>query len=58
MVLDFKDSQTNLRKYIVAATLARASDGGAIIAIILFVTQSGGSPFLAGILSACLMGIC
>lgn len=54
MVLDFKDSQTNLRKYIVAATLARASDGGAIIAIILFVTQSGGSPFLAGILSACL----
>lgn len=54
MTFDFKDSQTNLRKYIVAATLARASDGGAVIAIILFVTKAGGSTFLAGILGACL----
>lgn len=57
MTFDFKDSQTNLRKYIVAATLARASDGGAVIAIILFVTKAGGSTFLAGILGACLTAL-
>lgn len=37
----------------IAATLARVSDGGAIVAVILLVNTSGGSPAAAGLLGAC-----
>lgn len=42
-----------LARYVVAATLARVSDGGAIIAVVLLVTTTGGSPATAGLLGAC-----
>ncbi|MGI5351665.1 MFS transporter [Streptomyces sp. CA-250714] len=43
-----------LARYIIAATLARASDGGAVVAIVLLVTTSGGPGWLAGLLGACI----
>ncbi|MGF2210998.1 MULTISPECIES: MFS transporter [Streptomyces] len=42
-----------LARYIIAATLARTSDGGAVVAIVLMVNTSGGSGWLAGALGAC-----
>lgn len=42
-----------LARYVLAATLARVSDGGAIVAVILLVNTSGGSPAAAGLLGAC-----
>lgn len=42
-----------LTRYVVAATLARVSDGGAIVAVVLLVTTTGGSPATAGLLGAC-----
>jgi hypothetical protein len=42
-----------LARYVVAATLARTSDGGAVVAIVLLVTTSGGPVWLAGLLGAC-----
>lgn len=42
-----------LARYILAATLARVSDGGAIVAVVLLVNTSGGSAAAAGLLGAC-----
>jgi hypothetical protein len=42
-----------LSRYVLAATLARISDGGAIVAVVLLVNTSGGSPAAAGLLGAC-----
>ncbi|WP_203830278.1 MFS transporter [Actinoplanes palleronii] len=41
-----------LARYLAAATLARAADGGAVVAIVLLVTTSGGPGWLAGLLGA------
>lgn len=41
-----------LTRYVAAATLARAADGGAVVAIVLVVTTSGAPGWLAGILGA------
>ncbi|WP_425860841.1 MFS transporter [Arthrobacter sp. TWP1-1] len=43
-----------LARYVLAATLARSADGGAVVAIVLLVTASGGPGWLAGILGACI----
>ncbi len=43
-----------LARYVLAATLARSSDGGAVVAIVLLATTSGASEWLAGILGACI----
>ncbi|GAA3278750.1 MFS transporter [Paenarthrobacter aurescens] len=43
-----------LARYVLAATLARSSDGGAVVAIVLLATTSGASGWLAGILGACI----
>ncbi|MFF0094869.1 MFS transporter [Streptomyces canus] len=43
-----------LARYVIAATLARTSDGGAVVAIVLMVNTSGGSGRLAGALGACI----
>ena len=43
-----------LARYVVAATLARSADGGAVVAIVLLVTTSGAPGWLAGILGACI----
>jgi hypothetical protein len=43
-----------LARYVVAATLARSADGGAVVAIVLLVTTSGKPGWLAGILGACI----
>ncbi|MFT9474660.1 MFS transporter [Streptomyces sp. 11-1-2] len=43
-----------LARYVIAATLARTSDGGAVVAIVLMVNTSGGSGWLAGALGACI----
>ncbi len=41
-----------LARYVLAATLARSADGGAVVAIVLLVTTSGAPGWLAGILGA------
>ena len=41
-----------LIRYVAAATMARSADGGAVVAIVLMVTSSGGSGWLAGLLGA------
>lgn len=41
-----------LVRYVAAATLARTADGGAVVAIVLMVTTSGGPGWLAGLLGA------
>ncbi|WP_206737191.1 MFS transporter [Agromyces albus] len=41
-----------LARYVIAATLARTSDGGAVVAIVLLVNTSGGPGWLAGLLAA------
>jgi hypothetical protein len=41
-----------LARYVAAATLARTADGGAVVAIVLLVTTSGGPGWLAGLLGA------
>lgn len=41
-----------LTRYVVAATLARCADGGAVVAVVLIVTTSGGPGWLAGLLGA------
>ena len=41
-----------LLRYVLAATLARSADGGAVVAIVLLVTVSGGPGWLAGLLGA------
>ncbi|WP_307865982.1 MFS transporter [Streptomyces smyrnaeus] len=43
-----------LARYVIAATLARTSDGGAVVAIVLMVNAGGGSSWLAGALGACI----
>jgi MFS family permease len=43
-----------LARYVVAATLARSADGGAVVAIILLVATSGSPGWLAGLLGACI----
>lgn len=43
-----------LARYVLAATLARSADGGAVVAIVLLVTTSGAPGWLAGILGACI----
>ncbi|WP_258068493.1 MFS transporter [Arthrobacter sp. N199823] len=43
-----------LARYVLAATLARSADGGAVVAIVLLVTASGAPGWLAGILGACI----
>lgn len=42
-----------LARYVLAATLARSADGGAVVAVVLLVTASGAPGWLAGILGAC-----
>ncbi|MCA1193969.1 MFS transporter [Saccharopolyspora sp. 6V] len=42
-----------LARYAVAATLARTSDGGAVVAVVLLVHDTGGPGWLAGALGAC-----
>lgn len=42
-----------MARYVIAATLARVCDGGAIVAVVLLVNTSGGSPTVAGLLGAC-----
>lgn len=44
----------DLARYVLAATLARSADGGAVVAIVLLVTSSGAPGWLAGILGACI----
>lgn len=44
--------RNGLTRYVVAATLARTADGGAVIAIVLLVATSGGPGWLAGLLGA------
>lgn len=41
-----------LTRYVAAATLARAADGGGVVAIVLIVTTSGAPGWLAGLLGA------
>lgn len=41
-----------LTRYVAAATLARAADGGGVVAIILIVNTSGAPGWLAGLLGA------
>ncbi|MET0828607.1 MAG: MFS transporter [Microbacterium sp.] len=41
-----------LTRYVAAATLARAADGGGVVAIVLVVTTSGAPGWLAGLLGA------
>ncbi|MCV9996183.1 hypothetical protein OIU93_18055 [Paeniglutamicibacter sp. ZC-3] len=48
------DVRGGLARYVVAATLARSADGGAVIAIVLLVTTSGSPGWLAGVLGACI----
>lgn len=43
-----------LTRYVLAATLARSADGGAVVAVVLLVTTSGAPGWLAGILGACI----
>lgn len=43
-----------LTRYVIAATLARVSDGGAVVAVVLLVSTSGDAPAVAGLLAACL----
>ncbi|NEA99048.1 MFS transporter [Streptomyces sp. SID13726] len=43
-----------LARYVIAAALARTADGGAIVAVVLLVSSSGGSGTLAGALGACI----
>ncbi|MFE6611586.1 MFS transporter [Amycolatopsis sp. NPDC057786] len=43
-----------LTSYVIAATLARVSDGGAVVAVVLLVSTSGDAPALAGLLGACI----
>lgn len=43
-----------LTKYVLAATFARAADGGAVVAVVLLVISHGGSSHLAGLLGACI----
>ncbi|MGE7386346.1 MFS transporter [Streptomyces sp. NPDC004126] len=43
-----------LARYVIAAALARTADGGAVVAVVLLVTASGGSGTLAGALGACI----
>lgn len=41
-----------LARYVAVATLARAADGGAVVAVVLLVTGSGAPGWLAGLLGA------
>jgi MFS family permease len=43
-----------LLRYVLAATMARTADGGAVVAIVLLVTTSGDPGWLAGALGACI----
>lgn len=43
-----------LPRYVLAATLARAADGGGVVAVILLVTMDGGPAWMAGMLGACI----
>lgn len=43
-----------LARYVVAATLARTSDGGAVVGVVLLVTSTGGPSWVAGMLGACI----
>ncbi|NQD86476.1 MFS transporter [Paenarthrobacter sp. CM16] len=43
-----------LARYVLAATLARSADGGAVVAIVLLATTSGSPGWVAGILGACI----
>nr|WP_178996216.1 MFS transporter [Paenarthrobacter nitroguajacolicus] len=43
-----------LARYVLAATLARSADGGAVVAIVLLASTSGAPGWLAGILGACI----
>jgi len=45
---------SGLARYVIAATLARMTDGGAIVAVVLLVTMQGGSGNVAGFLAACI----
>lgn len=47
-------ARAGLARYVVAATLARSADGGAVVAIVLLVTTSGAPGWLAGALGACI----
>ena len=48
------DVRGRLARYVVAATLARGADGGAVVAIVLLVATSGAPGWLAGLLGACI----
>lgn len=43
-----------LARYVLAATLARSADGGAVVAIVLLLTTSGAPGWLAGVLGSCI----
>lgn len=43
-----------LARYVLAATLARSADGGAVVAIVLMATTSGAPGWLAGLLGVCI----
>ncbi|MBT2586349.1 MFS transporter [Arthrobacter sp. ISL-95] len=49
-----RGTSDGLARYVLAATLARTADGGAVVAIVLLATTSGASGWLAGILGACI----
>lgn len=44
----------DLARYVLAATLARSADGGAVVAVVLLATTSGAPGWLAGLLGACI----
>ena len=48
------DVRGGLARYVVAATLARSADGGAVVAIVLLVAASGSPGWTAGLLGACI----
>lgn len=54
MMQSSDERQGGLARYVVAATLARTSDGGAVVGVVLLVTTVGGPPWAAGLLGACI----
>jgi hypothetical protein len=49
---EFSRPPWGLTRYVAAATLARAADGGGVVAIVLVATTSGAPGWLAGLLGA------
>ncbi|GLY04053.1 MFS transporter [Actinoplanes sp. NBRC 101535] len=47
-----RERRGGLARYVVAATLARSADGGAVVAIVLLATAGGAPGWVAGLLGA------